>query len=276
MRRATMALAALVLAAMTLAAPTPAPAVAPPLAGVFYNLHPNVRAGGPATLSDLAGSTGHLNLTEMAGDSRALCGAGDFSGEREGDQLLAAFVSRDLDRGCGFDHGGIFTITATVGLDDLHVAGDYSARNADGSSLTEAPGVFEVWADGTAPPTSRYMGWFFNQRAGISGTLTLDLALGDRALFGTMDFTGNPGDRVLCGAGPFAGARHGAGLLEWSLVSADPDPGCGFDRGLRFVVEAQRSADGASITGEYFLGGSRAGIFELGRAAATFLPSVSR
>lgn len=276
MRRIARALAALAISALALAAPAPAPAAALPLAGVFYNLHPYVRAGGPATLTDLAGDAGHLNLTQMAGDSRVLCGAGDFSGAREGDQLRASFVSRDLDRGCGFDHGGIFTITATIGLDDLHVAGDYFAKNADGSSLREAPGVFEVWAEGAAPPATRYLGWFFNQRAGISGTLTLDLAMGDRALFGAMNFTGNPGDTVLCGAGPFTGARGDGGALEWSFVSADGDEGCGFDRGMRFIVEAQRSPDGATITGEYFLGSSRAGIFELGRASPTFLPAVGR
>jgi len=276
MHRLAYTLTALTLLAVALAAPSPAPAAAPSLIGVFYNQHPSVRAGGPATLGDLAGDAGYLDFTQMAGDSRVICGAGDFSGTRAGEQLLASFVSRDLDRGCGFDHGGIFTITATVGLDDLHVAGDYVAKNADGSSMIESTGIFEVWANGTAPLTTRYRGWFFNQTAGVSGTAVLDLAVGDRALFGKMNFTGTPGDTILCGAGLLTGARHDSGALEWSFVSADADLGCGFDHGMRFIVDAERSPDGASVTGEYFLGDSRTGIFELRRASTTFLPIVTR
>ncbi|NTU81971.1 MAG: hypothetical protein HGA45_21770 [Chloroflexales bacterium] len=276
MRRTSHALAALALLALALAAPVSVPAASPPLTGVFYNLHPSVRAGGMATLSDLAGDRGHLNLTQLTGDSMVLCGAGDFSGAREGQQLRASFVSRDLDRGCGFDHGGIFTITATVGLDERHAAGDYAARNAGGSLFIEAPGVFEVWADGVAPPTVRYTGWLFNQRAGVGGTAVLDLAMGDRTIFGAMNFTGAPGDTTLCGAGPLTGVRREGGTLEWSFVSADADPGCGVDRGLRFVVEAERAANGATIAGAYSLGGSRAGIFELRRASQLYLPMLGR
>jgi hypothetical protein len=240
-----------------------------------YNTGPSVRAGGTATVQNLSGGSGALNFTELDGDTRPLCGAGTFDGARTGQQLTASFVSRNLDQGCGFDHGGIFTITATVGLDERWMAGDYQATNAGGSALTEAPGLFEVWGEGEAPATVPYAGWFFNQQAGISGTLTLDLASGERVIFGKMNFSGQPGGTTLCGAGTLTGARGIDNRLEWSFVSPDTDPGCGFDRGLRFVIETERASEGV-LSGIYYLGSTRAGIFEVRAVQQLWLPLLQR
>ena len=155
--------------------------------GVFYNL--GAMAGGTVTSSlDIQQSAvaDYMNFTNLP-SQLALCGAGDLDGTLSEGNILGSFVSHDLDAGCGFDHGSIFYITATLSSDNTHYWGNYQPRNANGSSITEYPGVFETWTDGQSPQRIRYEGDFTNTSANRSGSVLLDIALGTNTVSGSMN-----------------------------------------------------------------------------------------
>ena len=79
---------------------------------------------------------------------------------------------------------------------------------------------------------------------------------------GYINFTNYPGVSTLCGAGNFTGMRQGR-TLQFNFVSNDPDPGCGFDRGLNFTVSATLSQDNNTIEGgSYQINNMQAGVFQ--------------
>ena len=78
---------------------------------------------------------------------------------------------------------------------------------------------------------------------------------------GYINFTNYPGVTTLCGAGNFTGIRQGR-TLRFNFVSNDPDPGCGFDRGLKIVVSATLSPDNSTLeNGSYQVNNRQAGVF---------------
>jgi hypothetical protein len=122
------------------------------MSGVFYNLL--AMAGGivdvDLALTDMQ-ALGYINFTQRPEDPAPLCGAGDFSGPRDGNTLHLSFISDDPDPGCGFDRNAVFTMTANIDGHTTHFWGDYQGTNAGGSHIREAPGVFEAWTPGSQP-----------------------------------------------------------------------------------------------------------------------------
>lgn len=61
--------------------------------------------------------SGYINFTNYPG-VRTLCGAGNFTGTRQGRTLQFNFVSNDPEPDCGFDRGWNFTVSATLSQDN--------------------------------------------------------------------------------------------------------------------------------------------------------------
>ncbi len=79
---------------------------------------------------------------------------------------------------------------------------------------------------------------------------------------GYINFTNAPSVTPICGAGNFQGTRQDRNL-QLRFVSNDPDPGCGFDKGLVFVVNATLSPDGSRLeNGTYQINNYQAGLFQ--------------
>jgi hypothetical protein len=247
------------------------------LNGVFYNL--SFQTGGTVTVDlDLHEDNvlGLINFTQLPGDTRPLCGAGDLSGTRTENTILASFTSEDTDPGCGFDHGGIFMITGTLDLDATHFYGAYDAKNSDESRLREAVGVFETWPEDQQPSHTTYVGTFFNTRIGQEGSVIIDLITGTNTVSGFINFTNYSDERTLCGAGAFTGVRRDDNTLQFSFASSDPDTGCGFDRGLRFILDAAFTEEMDIISGTYDVGTRREGTFNVKRAHIVHLPLINK
>jgi hypothetical protein len=239
---------------------TPVPVTS--MDGVFYNL--GAHLGGKVVVDLVLQPTqasGYINFTELPSDPVTLCGAGEFSGSRQGNALALSFTSHDEDPDCGFDHNALFTIAANI-EEEGHIWGDYRSQNADGSSIAEYPGVFEAWSAGNQPQSETYTGVFTDTTRNIYGTVELNIAVGKNTVSGNMDFSGLSGSTVFCGAGEFAGVNHGTSL-EYSFLSTDADPGCAFDGQTRFTVTADLSPDGIPRKGTYSTSNNQRGIFEL-------------
>ncbi len=115
----------------------------------------------------------------------------------------------------------------------------------------------------------RYSGSFTNTTYNLDGVVTIDMTLGtDNTVYGYINFTNNPGVQPLCGAGNFTGEREG-GFVEFSFISDDPDPGCGFDKGLEFTIIAVLWNNETILSGNYFVSSGQAGVFFALSEAAT-------
>ncbi len=219
--------------------------------GIFYNL--GIQLGGTVTSTlNIQESvvTGYMNFTNLPGES-ALCGAGNLSGTYYNGSIVGSFVSNDLDPGCGFDHGSIFYIDANLDSENTHYWGDYQPRNAGGSNIREDPGIFESWISGSTPRRVKYQGTFKNTTFNRSGPVVLDIALGTNTVSGYMNYTNWPGEPAICGAGEFTGVRRSDNTIQYSFISRDPDPDCGFDHGLKFIMDAVISTNLDTISGTY-------------------------
>jgi len=242
------------------------PATTRNLQGIFFNSNPSVRRGGLTALEITLTSTqvsGFINFSQRPEDPGALCGAGSFTGSRSGSAFTASFVSNDPDVNCGFDRGSQFTLSGTIEDDGQHISGAYTVKNASGSAVVEASGIFEVWE--SVPQRVRYDGRFVNAGAGVGGPVTLDLVIGTRTVSGWINFTNDPGAQLICGAGELVGERNG-GQVTASFVSFDIDPGCGFDHGLQlYLTDTTLSADLWQISGAYGVSNGQAGTFSATR-----------
>jgi hypothetical protein len=241
--------------------------------GVFYNS--DVGRGGDVSISEAdfqsSSVSGFMNFTERVEDDNALCGAGDLLGTRVDHMVYASFVSNDPDKKCGFDRNGIFTITATLDLESSHLYGDYSSKNANGSQLLEASGVFELWPDGNLPSPQLYLGSFMNTNVQRGGSVMLSIYLGEKIVFGYINFTNVPSESALCGAGAFTGIRNSDDTIQFSFISRDPDQGCASSLARRLTVNADLSNDLKTISGTY-----DAGTFSVELVQAVYLPFVKR
>lgn len=82
----------------------------PPLVsyvGTFTNT--TVNQSGTIVINISTGSktvAGNINYTNLPGAANPICGAGEFTGIRNGDGTIEfSFISHDQDARCGFDHG---------------------------------------------------------------------------------------------------------------------------------------------------------------------------
>lgn len=251
------------------------PTETPQMRGVFFNAHPQVRAGGSATLTGFdRANLGRLDFTALPDDTRTLCGAGDLIGERVEQSLIATFTSGDTDPGCGFDHGGIFTIAATVRANQRRLWGDFSTRNAGGSAFIEGYGGFEVWAEGAAPQSKRYAGTFTNTSVGRSGTADMTFLIGERTVSGAINLSNLPGEAALCGAGAFTGLIEPDGAVLLSFRSNDLDPGCQ-SVSSQFIIQAALIDAGANFAGTFIVAGQE-GTLTLTRVVELHVPLIAR
>ncbi|MBW4568249.1 MAG: hypothetical protein KME31_09530 [Tolypothrix carrinoi HA7290-LM1] len=119
----------------------------------------------------------------------------------------------------------------------------------------------------------RYTGLFTNTTYNLSGNVVIEVVLErQNRISGYINFTNYPSVRTICGAGKFAGIRGGRNLL-FDFVSSDPDPGCGFDRGLKFTVSATLSEDNRTLeNGSYQINNSQAGVFTASSSTALVHP----
>jgi len=222
------------------------------LSGIFYNIE--CRSGGNVTLTDTVFQadrvSAFMNFTQRPEEPRVLCGAGNLNGTKNDNRINATFISEDTDPGCGFDHNSIFTITGSAEPDTLHFWGDYSPKNANGSTINEGAGVFEFWQDGQKPESLSFSGTFLNTNVNQGGNVTLDISVGTYTVSGYMNFTNLPGQGALCGAGYFTGVVYPDKTMQFSFISDDKDSGCGFDKGDRFIIDAFLSED-LKISGTY-------------------------
>jgi hypothetical protein len=104
---------------------------------------------------------------------------------------------------------------------------------------------------------------FANTTYKLSGNAVIKVVFEPQnRISGYINFTNYPGVSTLCGAGNFTGMRQGR-TLQFNFVSSDPDPGCGFDRGLNFTVSATLSQDNNTIEGgSYQINNMQAGVFQ--------------
>jgi hypothetical protein len=242
--------------------------------GVFHNLSAN--AGGTVYINLLAQDTivsGTVNFTHLPEDPIPLCGAGDFTGTHQDSTLLLSFTSNDTDTGCGYDRNAVFTMTTTLDRGATHLWGTYQAKNANGSRVSEAPGVFEVWTDENQPGHIFYSGTLSNSSGNQNGLVIVEIIVGNNTVSGFVNFSNHPNEALLCGAGEFTGSRDGDAIV-FSFVSNDPDSGCGFDRGLRFQLNATLTDDLSTISGEYYARGIRQGSFSAERTTRVFFPNI--
>jgi hypothetical protein len=245
-----------------------------PMDGVFYNIL--AHAGGSVTTSlDIqpATVTGFMNFTQRPEDSLVLYGAGIFNGIRSTSTVTGSLISHDNDPGCTFDDGAIATITGTVALTDTVFYGEYTTKNANGSTFDPSKngGVFEVWIADYQPIMRSYAGRFLNTMVNRGGRMIMDLAIGQQIVYGYVNATNDAGQSPLCGAGFFTGYMKPDGTLEVSYVSEDNDPGCGFDHGLRNILQIAFAPDQRTLTGTYTVGLS-GGTFTVTRIQKVYLP----
>jgi hypothetical protein len=245
-----------------------------PMDGVFYNVL--AHAGGSVTTNlDIQPSTvsGFMNFTQRPEDSLILCGAGNFSGTRNNNTVTGSLISHDDDPGCTYDDGGIATITGTVGLTDTLFYGEYTTKNASGSTFDPSKnrGVFDVWTASHQPPTLSYAGRFLNTTVNRGGRMSMEIAIGQQIVYGYVNATNDAGQSPLCGAGFFTGYTKLDGTREVSFISEDSDPGCGFDHGLRNILQIVFAPDQRTLTGTYTVGIS-GGTFTLTRVQKVYLP----
>lgn len=226
--------------------------------GVFYNTR--VRSGGTVTIQNFEQQkgSGYINFTQRPENPNPLCGAGNFSGSSRNKTITATFVSNDIDPGCGFDRNAVFSLNGTV--NGTSFWGNYSGKNTNGSRFVEAGGVFEAIA-GQLPKRQIYIGTFKNNSSNAGGSVIIEMLVGQNTVSGFINFTNQPSQQPLCGAGEFTGVRRPNNTIELSFISNDPDQNCGFDKGLQFLIDAQLSNNQTALTGNYKVNNSPSGSF---------------
>ena len=201
-------------------------------AGQFTN--PSLSASGSVVLDISITSSavsGYINFTNNP-NSGALCGAGNFSGTRNGDTIQFSFTSSDSDPGCTWANGLVFNVSGVLSGNQI-VNGVYTV--SDGEN-----GVFSAMQ--TTPYTGRFT--TLNNRV---GSVSIDLASSTTMVAGFINFTNDPGAAALCGAGSFVGTRN-VDSIQFSFLSNDPDTGCTFDKGLVFNISGTVSGNQLSAS----------------------------
>jgi hypothetical protein len=202
--------------------------------GPFHNTSSDARGSVVIDLALGADTvSGYIDFTNNPGVG-ALCGAGSFSGTRNGNQVQFSFTSNDSDDGCTMDDGWEFDVSATLSGDEL-TNGSYSISNGQSGTFS-------------AKQTQAYSGRFTNASNGLQGNVQIDLALGSSSVAGYIDFTNDPSGDPLCGAGSFVGTREGD-AIDFSFLSNDSDSGCTFDDGWTFNI-------GGTVSGNRITNGS--------------------
>lgn len=110
----------------------------------------------------------------------------------------------------------------------------------------------------------KYIGRFENATYNLTGSVFIEIVFKENnELSGYINFTNNPGERAICGAGNFQGTVKERNLQIY-FNSNDPDPGCnGYDRILKFIVNANLSLDGSRLeNGTYQINNAQSGIFQ--------------
>ena len=82
-----------------------------PFTNTTFNLSGNVIID--MVINDDNSLTGYVNFTNYP-DVTTLCGAGNFTGTKSGNNLEFSFISDDPDSGCGFDKGLKFDLIASL------------------------------------------------------------------------------------------------------------------------------------------------------------------
>jgi hypothetical protein len=72
--------------------------------------------------------SGYHNDTGLP-DSTLICGAGEITGTRNGNNIEYTFTSNDPDPGCGFDRGWVFTFRGTLSPDERILQGNWIIDN---------------------------------------------------------------------------------------------------------------------------------------------------
>ena len=175
--------------------------------------------------------SGYINFTNNP-NSGSLCGAGNFSGTRNGDTIQFSFTSGDSDPGCTWANGLVFNVSGVLSGNQI-VNGVYTV--SDGEN-----GVFSAMQ--TTPYTGRFT--TLNNRV---GSVSIDLASSTTMVAGFINFTNDPGAAALCGAGSFVGTRN-VDSIQFSFLSNDPDTGCTFDKGLVFNISGTVSGNQLSAS----------------------------
>ncbi len=80
------------------------------------------------SIDDSNNVIGYLDADGLPG-GQIICGMGDFSGYRVGDEINVEFVSNDIDEGCGFDHGDVNTFTGNFSDNESVFSGEYIISN---------------------------------------------------------------------------------------------------------------------------------------------------
>ncbi|MCP4544391.1 MAG: DUF1906 domain-containing protein [Chloroflexi bacterium] len=203
--------------------------------------------GGPVVIDMRIGDStvsGYINFSNKSGNS-ALCGAGSFSGTRNGNSIQFSFTSDDPDYGCGADKGLVFNVSGTLSGDQI-TGGTYTVGSGESGTFS-------------ASRTAQYSGRFNNPEYG-SGEVVLDIVIGASSVVGYTDFTNDPGHSALCGAGPFVGTKNG-NSIQFKFTSNDSDSGCGFDYGQVFDIDGTLSAN--QIAGSYSVDNGESGTFSV-------------
>jgi hypothetical protein len=109
----------------------------------------------------------------------------------------------------------------------------------------------------------KYSGYFKNTTYAVEGNVLIEILFEpNNKVSGYVNFTNSPGKNEICGAGNFEGSIEN-NVLNGRFVSDDPDPGCGFDKGLIFLLNATLSPDGNRLeNGTYQINNSQAGVFQ--------------
>ncbi len=109
-------------------------------AGTFVNT--TVDSSGKVTLDIVVGNdtvSGYMNFSNHFGDL-PICGAGEFVGKREGNNLMWQFASNDPDVSCLLDSGDLIAVDSTISEDESVIAGTYT-RTSNNETLQ---GKFQV------------------------------------------------------------------------------------------------------------------------------------
>jgi hypothetical protein len=88
--------------------------------------------------------SGYINFTNYP-NVRTLCGAGNFTGVKQGRTIVFTFISNDPESDCGVDRGWVFTVRATLSPDNMVL--EDGTYQVDTGGYNDARGVFRVVAN---------------------------------------------------------------------------------------------------------------------------------
>lgn len=109
--------------------------------------------------------------------------------------------------------------------------------------------------------TMQFYGAGTNTTFSTEFTIDINLTINaDDSVTGTLDATGLPNGRTICGAGELTGTKTG-NQIEFTFTSFDNDPGCGFDHGLVNTSTAVLSPDERVLSGSYTIDNGQQGVF---------------